>query len=180
MLKGTACEFLFMFERSGSMRYKILVNGKNSALVMDFIQHSGGYFKTLSTTDYWPDIVGHFELFKPDAYVCFVDFEFEKTLMQIGTLRNDSCYNGAAIIIIGDSDTCDRIEEVSKYAANLMIRRPISQDNLTLMITHYFEEIEEAGKRAKAEEEAKQAKQTKQAADEIKKALAAEQKPAEE
>lgn len=132
------------------MKYKILVNGKNSALVMDFIQHSGGYFKTLSTADYWPDIVAHFDLFKPDAYICFVDFEFEKTLNQIAKLRNESCYNGAAIVIIGDSKTCDMIEEVSKYAANLIIRRPISQDNLTLMITRYFEEMEEAKKRAEA------------------------------
>lgn len=134
------------------MKYKVLVNGKSSALIMDFIQHSGGYFKTISTTDYWPDIIGHFEMFGPDAYVCFVDFEFEKTLSQIGKLRNDPSYNGAAIIIVGDSKTCDMIEEVSRYAANLIIRRPISQDNLTLMITRYFEDMEEANKRAKAAE----------------------------
>lgn len=134
------------------MKYKVLVNGKSSALIMDFIQHSGGYFKTISTTDYWPDIVGHFEMFGPDAYVCFVDFEYEKTLAQIGRLRNDPSYNGAAIIIVGDSKTCDMIEEVSRYAANLIIRRPISQDNLTLMITRYFEDMEEVNKRAKAAE----------------------------
>lgn len=156
------------------MKYRILVNGKNSALVMDFIQHSGSYFKTLSTTEYWPDIVGHFEMFDPDAYVCFVDFEFEKTLLQIGTLRNDPCYNGAAVIIVGDSNTCDRIEEVSKYAANLIIRRPISQDNLTLMITRYFEDMEEAKARARAEEEENQ----RQAAEQAK--IAAAQKAAEQ
>ena len=146
------------------MKYKVLVNGKSPALIMDFIQYSGSYFKTLSTTDYWPDIVGHFEMFKPDAYVCFVDFEYEKTLTQIGNLRNDPCYNGAAVILVGDSKTCDMIEEVSKYAANLMVRRPISQDNLTLMITRYFEEMEEAEKRVKAVEEAVAAKKAAEAA----------------
>ena len=55
------------------MVYKILVTGTNTALVKDFLQRTDSYLKCLSTSDCWKDIIGHFEVFEPDAYVCFVD-----------------------------------------------------------------------------------------------------------
>lgn len=146
------------------MKHKILINGSNSALVTDFMQHTEAFFTTLSTSDCWQDILGHFEVFKPDAYVCFVESNYQKTVSQIKNLKTSGCYNGAAIVFIGDSDTCDQIEENARYTVNLLIRRPITPDNLILRITRYFEELNEAMERAKAralikkaEEDAKQA-----------------------
>lgn len=146
------------------MKHKILINGSNSALVTDFMQYTEAFFTTLSTSDCWQDILGHFEVFKPDAYVCFVESNYQKNISQINNLKSSGCYNGAAIVFIGDADTCDQIEENARYTVNLLIRRPITPDNLILRITRYFEELSEAMERAKAralirkaEEDAKQA-----------------------
>lgn len=146
------------------MKYKILLNGRNSGLVTDFIQYTEAFFDTLSTSECWQDIIGHFKLFEPDAYVRFVDPDYEKTVTQINKLKDSGFYNGAAIVLIGDADTCDLIEEKARYTANLLIRRPITPDNLMLRITRYFDELNEARERAKArmlarkaEEDAKQA-----------------------
>lgn len=146
------------------MKYKILLNGRNSGLVTDFIQQTEAFFDTLSTSECWQDILGHFKVFEPDAYVCFVEREYERTVNTINKLKDSGIYNGAAIVIIGSSDTCNSIEATSRYTANVLIRRPITPDNLMLRITRYFDELNEAKERAKAkmlakkaEEEAKQA-----------------------
>lgn len=146
------------------MKYKILLNGRNSGLVSDFIQRTDAFFDTLSTSECWQDIIGHFKVFDPDAYVCFVEREYERTVNTINRLKEEPDFNGAAIVIISDSDTCNAIEATSRYTANVLIRRPITPDNLMLRITRYFDELNEAKERAqarmlakKAEEEAKQA-----------------------
>lgn len=141
------------------MKYKILVSGNNPALIMDFIQHTETFFKSLSTTACWQDVVGHFELFDPDAYVCFVDSEYSSILPQIGSLKKDKAYNGASVFLICDAETYEKLENnlILKADADLVIRRPITVDNLILRITRYFDEIKEAEEKAKAKEEARKA-----------------------
>ncbi|MDE6732718.1 MAG: response regulator [Oscillospiraceae bacterium] len=147
------------------MKYKILLNGRNGGLVSDFIQHTDAFFDTLSTSECWQDIVGHFKVFNPDAYVCFVEREYERTVNTINRLKEDSDYNGAAVFIISDSDTCNSIEATSRYTANVLIRRPVTPDNLVLRITRYFDELNEAKERAEARVAAKKAEEAaKQAA----------------
>lgn len=129
------------------MKYKILVSGNNPSLIMDFIQHTGTFFKSLGTTPCMRDIIGHFELFDPDAYICFVNSEHSSILTQISTLKGDEAYNGASIFLICDAKTCDEIGKNLMFSgeADLIIRRPISVDNLVLRITRYFDELKEAG-----------------------------------
>ena len=137
------------------MKYKILVSGNNPSLITDFIQHTETFFKSLSTTPCMRDIIGHFELFSPDAYVCFVNSEHSSILPQLSALKKDEAYNGASIFLICDAETCNALEKnpILMADADLIIRRPISVDNLILRITRYFEERKEA----KAEEEARKA-----------------------
>lgn len=162
----------FFHREATDMKHRVLINGRNNALVTDFIQHTEAYFDTLSTSECWQDILGHFKVFDPEAYICFVEPVYEKTISQIKNLKTSGYYNDAAIILIGDADTCDKIEENSRYTANLLIRRPVTPDNLTLRITRYFEDINEARERAKAkqlerqaQEEAKQAELEAKAAE---------------
>ncbi len=141
------------------MKYKVLINGRNSALVADFIQHTDAFFNTLSTSEYWQDILGHFKVFEPDAYVCFVEPEYEKTINQINSLKTSGYYNGAAIILIGDAVTCRLIEENARFSADVIIRRPVTPDNITLRITRYFDDINEAREKFKEKELARQAEE---------------------
>lgn len=156
------------------MKHKVLINGRNNALVTDFIQHTEAFFYTLSTSECWQDILGHFQIFDPEAYICFVEPDYEKTIGQINNLKTSGYYNGAAIILIGDADTCKLIEERSRYSVDLLIRRPVTPDNLTLRITHYFDEIQEAKERAKARELARKAEKEAKEAEEAAKEIAAE------
>lgn len=109
---------------------------------MDFIHGTESFFKSLSTSECLPDIIGHFEIFKPDAYICFVDSIYSsKIFTQTASLKSSEFYNGAPIVIIADAETCKNIELKYPNDFDLLITRPISPDNLTLRITRYFEEI---------------------------------------
>lgn len=160
------------------MKYRVLINGRNNALVTDFIQHTVAYFDTLSTSGCWQDIIGHFKVFDPQAYVCFVAPEYENTITQIENLKKDAAYNGAAIILIGDENTCAQIEVKARFLADVLVRRPVTPDNLVLRITRYFDDINEAKERAKAralarqaEEEARQAALEAKVADAVAKEI---------
>lgn len=155
------------------MKRKILINGRNNALVTDFIQHTEAFFYTLSTSECWQDILGHFKVFDPEAYICFVEPDYEKTIGQINNLKTSGYYNGAVIILIGDADTCNLIEEKARFSVDLLIRRPVTPDNLTLRITHYFDEIQAVKERAKQRELARQAEKEAKEAEEAAKEIAA-------
>ena len=163
-------------------RYKILINGRNSAFVTDFIQYTEVYFKCLSTSECFQDITNHFEFFSPDAYVIFADSSDAKILTQTNPLREHRFYNHAAVIVICDEKTSRELEYSARCKVDLIIRRPISADNLALRIIRFFEErkekeeearlIEEAA-RLEREESAKKAEELEKAKEAVAKAAAA-------
>ena len=165
--------------KADNVRYNILLNGKNAAFITDFIQHTELYFKCLSTSDCFQDIVNHFEVFAPDAYVCFLDAGYSKTLNQYNALKEHRFFNGAPLIAIGDAAISQ--EAGNQYVIDLIIRRPISADNLALRITRFLEERREAEEnqrliaeaaRLQEEEKAKQAEAEALAAEKAREALA--------
>lgn len=148
------------------MKYKILVSGNNAALVTDFIKHAEPYFKLLSTTVCKNDVLGHFELFKPDAYVCFMNYVHGNILPHIKTLRSDPAYNGASVILVCDTETIEEIRKNPEYmvGAELLVERPISVNNLVLKITRFLEELNELREQHKARKEAIATKAAEEAA----------------
>ena len=149
------------------MKYRILINGRNNLLVSDFIQHTEAYFDTLSTSGCWQDILGHFKVFDPQAFICFVEPDYEKTVNQIKNLKTSGYYNNAVIVLIGDAATCDALEQKERFTANLIVRRPVTPDNLTLKITHYFEELAAAKAKAQARQNVQNDTDAEAAAKEI-------------
>lgn len=134
------------------MKYKVLISGRNNALITDFTQQTEPFFRTRSTSENPQDILWHFKIFEPEAYVCFVEPDYEKTVNQIKNLKTNAYYNGAVIVLIGDEATCELIEKKAQSAFDLLIRRPVTPDNLTLRIIRYFDDIEEAKKLARQTE----------------------------
>ena len=149
------------------MKYRVLINGRNQLLVTDFIQHTENFFDTLSTSELWQDITGHLKYFKPEVYVVFVEPEYEKTVGQLNNLKSEGFIDDTVIVLIGDSATCDQLEQKARFAADIIIRRPVTPDNLALRITRYFDDINEAKERVKARQlERQQKAEAEQAAKE--------------
>ena len=140
-------------------RYKILINGANAAFIADVIQYTNTYFKCLSTTDCFQDIINHFEVLKPDAYLVFADSAESKLLNQTNPIREHRFYNDAPVIVICDEATSKEVELSARYIVDLIIKRPISADNLALRIIRFFEERKEKEEEQRIKEEAKRIKQ---------------------
>lgn len=122
------------------MKYRILLSGGSSAIIADFFRFTDSQFKCLTTSSYTTDILNHFELFRPDAYVCFVDGMYKEMIEQIRTIRESKVYNGAPVIMVGTVETCNEIESASVKSPDLLVKRPISTDNLALTIVRFLEE----------------------------------------
>lgn len=122
------------------MRYKLLINqGENPAVLKDFFMYTKKYFTSVTTTDIWEDVINHFEFFKPDVYVVFMDSAYSESITTIPKLKANTLYNGAPIIVIGKADDCKDFEENHPNTAALVIRRPISSDNIALSIIAFLE-----------------------------------------
>ena len=132
------------------MKKKLLVAGTNTAIVKDFINHSDLYFKSISTTDSWKDLERHFEIYSPDGYILFPESPEDDMVSQINKLKREVCYNKCPIFICAPVEVCAVIQRTNPMLADLMLKRPVSADNLSLRILKYFEELE---KKHKAEEQ---------------------------
>ncbi|MBQ5332628.1 MAG: response regulator [Oscillospiraceae bacterium] len=129
------------------MKYKILISCENASILKDFFLYSDTYFKCLTTSELWKDISGHFDVFEPDVYLVFPESSYSDTLSQIGRLKATEAYRDTPVVICAKEDICAEIESQFTWGADLIIKRPISPDNLSLSIINFLEK--------KAEEEAK-------------------------
>ncbi len=110
------------------MKYKILINAgiKNQQLIKDFFRRTETSFTCLTTSGIYEDITGHMDLFKPDAYLCYYEFNDDNTVNQIRTLKSRDEYKGIPIIIMGDADACGDFEKKLSGAAAATIKKPFS------------------------------------------------------
>lgn len=118
------------------MKYRILVNGSNLAIVKDFLSYNGNYFDCLSTTDAPADLEKHFKLFHPHALLCFVDRIYEGLMDNLNAIRNSSEYNQAPIVFIAKEETAN---ELDQNEVDLVLLRPITTDNIILRLMNYLD-----------------------------------------
>lgn len=86
-------------------------------------------------------MTAHFELFNPDAFLCFIDSAYDGTAEQILRLRTCEEYNSAPVVIVSKEETIEELEaEGFENFADLTLVRPISSDNIVLSILRFIEE----------------------------------------
>lgn len=135
------------------MKYKLLANGNNLAIIKDFLGYTGMYFDCISTTDVLKDMTKHFELMKPDAFLCFIESVYDTSLEQIQKLKSSSAYNSAPIVLVAKKETFHELEaECYQGLADLILVRPITPDNIVLRILNYLEEKKNSVEPVKSDE----------------------------
>lgn len=126
------------------MKYKILVSSGNSALLRDFFV-SAVDFSCVSTSSYWADLCAHCELFKPDAFVCIVEYVDVPLITQIKRLKATEEYGSIPVVLITDEDSYEHYiaENENDRFADLLLSRPITISNISEKILKLFRSIEE-------------------------------------
>lgn len=142
------------------MRYKVLVNGGNSALLRDFFVNTSG-FTCMSTSGYWVDLSAHYEMFKPDAYVCIAEYADVQNMSQIRRLKASEEFGNVPVILITNEDSYDYYsgENDNEHLIDIILSRPITIAAITDKITRLLRRIEEE----KEEEREKLAKEAEKA-----------------
>lgn len=138
------------------MKYKILVNGGSSALLRDFFVNSTG-FTCMSTSGYWTDLSAHYEMFKPDAYVCIVEYADVQLMSQIKRLKTNEEYGNVPVIVVTNEDCFELYtsENENEKIIDLILSRPITISAISDKINRLLRNIEEEKERiAKEKEEA--------------------------
>ncbi len=136
------------------MKYKILINGKKSALTRDFFMYTADRFQCLSTSNFWQDVINHLALFQPDAYVCFFDTSDGELLTQMETLKNHEKYCNVPIVVVGDAEACEILLKKAVKPADLIIQRPVSTGEMMTSILKFLKQREQEHQEEEKSEQA--------------------------
>ncbi|MGN0599271.1 MAG: response regulator [Oscillospiraceae bacterium] len=138
------------------MKYKILVNGGNSALLRDFFVNAVG-FTCMSTSGFWADLAAHYEMFKPDAYVCIAEYADAQVMAQIKRLKSNEALCTVPVIMVTNEDCYEFYTSENEYehTVDIILSRPITISVISDKIIKLLRSIEEEKERiAKEAEEA--------------------------
>lgn len=144
------------------MKYKILVNGENSALLRDFFVNAPGFI-CMSTSSYWADLTAHYRMFGPDAYVCLAEFMDIQVITQAKKLKANEEFYEVPIILITNEDCFEDYysENESEPVFDVILSRPISikaiGDRIVKHLLYIEEEKEKEQKRIAREKEEREA-----------------------
>lgn len=118
-----------------TMKPKILIINKNSMLTKDFMVHTVEYFNCISCSDLETDVFKHIDLFQPECCLYFMDTYTREQIALIRNLKSQKL----PIIVIADREAGQAIQSNCATLVDLLIRRPVSPDNMTLLITNFLE-----------------------------------------
>lgn len=125
------------------MSYKILINGRNSALASDIIRYTSEDCICFSTSDLWADVLVHIKFMHPDAYIIFYtkDDDKDQIINQMRKLSEDSNCKEMAFVIIADPEELEEFEKKAPLFDMLRIARPTSAQAIESRTSAYIEAL---------------------------------------
>ncbi len=140
-------------------KYKILLSGKNSAIIDDFFFHMADDFKLLSTSMRVDDLTYHLELFRPDVFVLCLGGEARDNFNSLSEQQRKLAHYRVRVVIVGTREDCDEFQKCSHNFADLVVEKPITIDGIRQTIYHFMQEKEKEAEEQKREAEKQKAMQ---------------------
>lgn len=122
------------------MRYKILLTGKNKAVIDDFFLHMMEDFEAQTTSVRYMDIMNHLKYFEPNAVVVCLHHETEEGISAIGAFRGRLEERRIPLIIIGNQDECKDFEKSSFRMNDFVITKPVSVHSIRDRIVTFLDD----------------------------------------
>lgn len=148
------------------MRYKILITGKNQAIIDDFFYAMYDDFECQSTSIRSEDIACHIKYFAPDAFVYCISEESRDNIMKLITAVRQLGRTGVRMILIGDSEECSSFLRLADDMVSLTLVKPITANAVRKQIIHFLKEKERITQEVR-EEQRKLEEELKKTRDEI-------------
>lgn len=150
------------------MRYKILLTGKNQAIVDDFFYSMNDEFECQTTSIRAEDIACHVRYFLPDAFVYCISEETRENIMKLISAMRQLGRRRFKMILIGDSEDCSSFLRMADDMVSLTLLKPITANAVKKQIVKFLEEKERIAQEIREEQE-KIAKEKNEIAQEMKK-----------
>lgn len=120
------------------MKYKILLTGKDGAMIDDFFSQLSDRFDVVTTSIRFADIINHITFFRPDIFVYCLQNESQDDLAMITNLKYRLAHADTPMVITGLKEDCDAFERLDDTPVNLTLRKPFSmaivQDKLIALV----------------------------------------------
>ncbi len=121
------------------MKYRILLAGKNRAIVDDFFRTMDDRFECLTTSNRSMDIANHMNWFKPHAFIyCFAS-ESKDDIIRLTEAMTSVEEEYRQIILIGDPEHCEEFNRRKPEMVKMVLHRPITANTIKDKLLKYFE-----------------------------------------
>lgn len=139
------------------MKYKALLTGNNRMIINEFFTYMDFSFECISTSERYDDIMSHIKYVNPDVFVYCLYGEKPDDLKRFVNVERKISERRIPLVIIGDPDDCDQFSKIAPLLSPLVLRKPISSQNIAKAIVDMLDERRaamDAERKAKAAEEA--------------------------
>ena len=123
------------------MKYRVLLAGKNRAIVDDFFRTMDDRFECLTTSNRSMDMANHMALFKPHAFIyCFAS-ESKDDIIRLAESFETISEECREVILIGDPEPCEIFNRRKPEYVKMVLHRPITANSIKDKLIKYFEKI---------------------------------------
>ena len=121
------------------MKYKVLLTGNNRTIINEFFTYMDFNFECISTSERYDDIVSHMKYVDPDVFVYCLYKERPDDMKRFANIEQQLSDRDVPLVIIGDSDDCDEFARIAPLLDPLVLRKPISTQNIVTAISNMLQ-----------------------------------------
>lgn len=121
------------------MKYKVLITGKNTAVIDDFFIQMDEHFEAVTTSVRYGDIVRHIKYFSPEIFIYCISNEARESMTQMVNVKNILQNNGVPFIVIGEKEECEEFERIAVKVVNLTLAKPFTVASIQEDIMKFME-----------------------------------------
>lgn len=130
------------------MKYKVLLGGRNNAIIDDFFLMLSDDFDAVTTSERYEDILAHLRMYKPDIFVMCMNAEPREVITRMNAAKQQMTKMGVPFVLIGTEEECDDFSGIAPKTTDLVLTKPISAIAIKTAILKYMEEKEKKEKEA--------------------------------
>ena len=120
------------------IQYKILMTGKNSAVIDDFYNKLGDVFECQTTSTRLEDIVSHLEYFSPNAFLYCMNMESARDIERMRMVKQKLNARNTPFMIIGNEPDCMEFNKMMINVADLVLIKPLETNIIQSRIINYL------------------------------------------
>ena len=135
------------------MKYKMLLLGKNQAVIEDFFYSMHSDFECQTTSSRYEDISSHIIWFQPDAIVYCIREELRDNLVKMATALRQSRLRNIKLILVGDRDDCEDFLQLASDMVDLTLLKPITAFSVKSQIINLLKQEELLEQKLQEEQE---------------------------